>query len=756
MKRSTIAAISLMLLTAAAAVAEVSGERPVASPAYEAAPGYLSSVHAASDGHDFLVAWIDQSRNRSSNPNPKMYASRVSASGQVLDPLGIRIPTVTSAFSSYLSVVYLGNSYLVCWSQAGGNAGLMGVRISSDGTLLDPTPRVFANGGTALDGGIAGDGNRTVIVYNGPAGSLMLLVLDRDANIVDGPKALNASGPSTGTAMIASNGHGFLVLQTSGSVVRATTLDASGAIVTSNEPPLAPSQWGTLRSLASDGDSYVAILLYSAGGLNNFNSRHFGPNGELMEAWTIPDIFWVAGLAFRDGSYLVMELDRPNLGAYGGSLGLHRISSTGQPVGGYTPIVSGDHLAALTLASNGSSVFGCWIEQGRFDVLKGALIDAQSLTASSPSLIRIAATTQRTPDVAMSGANMAVVWNEQSGVYAGRLTFDGQLLDGRGIRIGGSSSTDPRIVFDGTNYIIGWTDWLDPTARYPNYPIKLARLSPVSGVLLDPGGITIMQQNQCIASFGRELALASGVHSILVAWSGCRNLVVITVNADLAPGALNTVATVGSYGYIGAIAAAWNGSEWLMVWENVGFAGIESFDPNPVEIDAARLSPQLTLLDSTPIDVSNSYTDSDPIVASDGNGFVVSWSHFDTPSGDYGVFARRIASDGSPQAPANGVRLGQGHAKSIVWDGLQYDLAFATVRDTSTLYVTHVAANGAIESLTPLAVVNDRSAPDASLLVTSPGRVTVAYTRIDSEPEYGDVERAFVRVPYLVRGRAVR
>jgi hypothetical protein len=433
----------------------------------------------------------------------------------------------------------------------------------------------------------------------------------------------------------------------------------------------------------------------------------------------------------------------------GGSLGLRRISSNGQPLGEYTPIAIEDHLAGVTLVPSGSSALGCWIEEGLF---KGSLIDVQSLTASSPGLIRIAATTQRTPDVAMSGANMAVVWNERGGVYAGRLTFDGQLLDGRGIRVGRSSATDPRVVFDGANYIIGWTDSSDPTATYPNYPIKLARLSPVSGVLLDPDGITIA--NTCNASRGRDLALARGAHSTLVAWSGCQNLVVTTVDADLITGPPMTVATGGFY--IGAIAAAWNGSEWLMVWENTGFAGIESPDPNPVEIDAARLSPQLTLLDSKPIDVSNTSTDSGPIVASDGNGFLVAWSHFDTNTGDSGVFARRIASDGSPQAPANGVRLGQGSAKSVAWDGLQYDLAFSTVHDMSTLYVTHVAARGSIESLSPLAVVNDRSEPDASLLVTGPGLVTVAYTRIDSDPQYCDVERAFVSVPHMLRGRAVR
>jgi len=49
-----------------------------------------------------------------------------------------------------------------------------------------------------------------------------------------------------------------------------------------------------------------------------------------------------------------------------------------------------------------------------------------------------------------------------------------------------------------------------------------------------------------------------------------------------------------------------------------------------------------------------------------------------------------------------------------------------------------------------------RAEPDASLIVTGPGRVAVAYTRIDSDPEYGDVERVFVNVPHLARGRASR
>ncbi|HXH41007.1 MAG TPA: hypothetical protein VNN08_20435 [Thermoanaerobaculia bacterium] len=122
-------------------------------------------------------------------------------------------------------------------------------------------------------------------------------------------------------------------------------------------------------------------------------------------------------------------------------------------------------------------------------------------------------------------------------------------------------------------------------------------------------------------------------------------------------------------------------------------------------------------------------------------------------SGANAVFAQRISSDGSLLAQANGVHLCAGRAKSVAWDGQQYDVALAATRSGPTLYLTHVAAHGPLDSLTPLAVVSDQSDPDAALIVTSAGRVAVVYTRIGAEPEYGEVERAFVSVPHALRVR---
>jgi len=97
-------------------------------------------------------------------------------------------------------------------------------------------------------------------------------------------------------------------------------------------------------------------------------------------------------------------------------------------------------------------------------------------------------------------------------------------------------------------------------------------------------------------------------------------------------------------------------------------------------------------------------------------------------------------------------------SRGIAWDGLQYDVVFTATHNgfPTALYVTHTAAQGALESLTPQAVVSLSSNPDVSLIVTGTGSIAITYTRVGVEPEYGDAERVFITAPHLLRARAAR
>jgi hypothetical protein len=779
MKRSIVAAV-LILFVAAACIAAISGERPVASPAYDAPPGYRNAAASASDRHGFLVVWRDTARSRSYGYE-RTYAARIDGSGHVLDPFGIRIPTLTTSASQF-NVVYLGNAYLVCWNEGDVSVPtspavpLVGVRISAEGQVLDSAPRVFVDKARLSAGGVASNGSRAIIAYTSASGSLMTILLDRDANVVDGPRTLtNPAGGLNETALAASNGQGFLVVRSFGNTnyTATTALDASGVPLPAT-PPLIDTPGG-IFGLASDGNSYVA--LFQAPG--QITAQHFGSSGEIMETsqfplqQVLPGLFYLRqqqvfpGLVFSGETYLFMDGDPTQK-----TLGIRRLTRSGQPIGGYNPIATASSTTSsslwynTTLAYNGSSAFAGWGS----GVFSGSVIEGASLATSTPFVIARAATTQITPAAATSAANTAIVWNEDDGgVYAGRLALDGQMLDGRGIRVAGSNVTQPQIAFDGVNYIIGWREQ-DPLDQYAS-TLKVARFAPGTGTLLDPNGIVISQK-----SYG-TLALAPAPNGTLLAWQEGAHIVATILGRDLSHGPIVTADPSEDLGGR-SVSAAWNGSEWLLTWlKGVQPSGGPICDPGPCleyQIYAARLSSQLTLLDPKPIvvyDTLDSY--GQPLVASDGDGFLVAWtrSNYDysyVEGGyEYGVYAQRISRDGSLLGPVNGARIGAGLTKSVVWDGLQYDVAF-TARQyspyfaatfasrTANLNVTHVAAHGLIESLTPQTVITDPSDPDAALIVTETGNVTVAYTRIGTEPEYGDVERVFVTVPHAIRGRASR
>jgi hypothetical protein len=767
MKRSIFTAISL-LFVAGALLAEVSGERPVSDTAYGPPPGQRYGTAAASDGRDFLVAWVDTQRNRSSFN--EIYAARMNAAGDILDPLGIHLPTLSNPIFQ-VDVVFLGEDYLVYWNEVSPvtdqTTALMGVRINRDGVILDATPRLLADRAKVNLSGAASNGNRTVIVYGDS-----MIVLDRNANVIDGPKKISPDSTGAPNSMVTSNGHDFLVVWQKVTTISAIRLDANGAAASSAVQVTTSPFSQAILDLASDGESYVTIIREGFAVV----AQHVAATGEMLEKSTVPLSSIFPGFVFTGGSYLLMDASTVTVER---SIGVRRLDRTGKPVGSYVSVASGQSFGAgATLASNGTDAGFFWTDFATINPslagnqsFSATVVSGQSLAASKITPIISAAKTQTVPAAATSGRNNAVVWNEDDGLYAGRLSLDGQLLDGRGIRVGLRSTVEPRIVYDGANYLIGWVE-LDPATQIVSF-VKIARMSPDTGMLLDPAGIVV--STTMIAG---SVSLTAGSSATLIAWSESaqisslnRQVMATFVSRDGKLGFPFALTPADGLGR-GNVSSAWNGKEWLIVWEDLVPSPIIA-DPggayDTVISAALLLSSSFGTVCMSPgcvppllrIVVSNTPQDSRPVAASNGDNFLIVWSHADLTSPFSSVFAQRISSSGSLLAQPGGVRLANGIAKSVVWDGLQYDVALSSHTPNGhvipyDLFVTHVAATGSIESLNPLAVISNPIDPYASLLVTGIGRTTTVYTRVGTEPQYGDVERAFVSIPHLVRGRAAR
>src|SRR5262245_14846921 len=88
----------------------------------------------AFDGTNYLVVWSD-----SRSGGYDIYGARVSPSGTILDPNGIRITTAAAVFHAMPRLSFDGTNYLVVWEESqSGDFNIVGARVTPAGSVLDP------------------------------------------------------------------------------------------------------------------------------------------------------------------------------------------------------------------------------------------------------------------------------------------------------------------------------------------------------------------------------------------------------------------------------------------------------------------------------------------------------------------------------------------------------------------------------------------------------------------------------------------
>jgi hypothetical protein len=117
--------------------------------------GYRICPAVAYDGENWLCVWQD---GRHGITNYDIYGTRVTASGEVLEPGGIPISTAAS-FEQHPSVGFGNGLYFVAWDDNRAGPYCYGARVTTDGVVLDPsgihlgyTPMTSAFPSVASDG----------------------------------------------------------------------------------------------------------------------------------------------------------------------------------------------------------------------------------------------------------------------------------------------------------------------------------------------------------------------------------------------------------------------------------------------------------------------------------------------------------------------------------------------------------------------------------------------------------------------------
>ncbi len=688
----------LLAIVASSAFAQISGERPVSAPVFYAPVASSGSPAIASDGTSFLAVWCD-SRVDGGDVNRTqgdLYAARIDSDGTILDPLGI---FVTSTYGP-LGVAWNGDAYVVVWNTFTPHA-VMAARISPDGRLVDP-PHVVVPGASLFSDrhSIASNGNVTVVLTSGGYS-----VLDKDLRVIDsGARSSNFAPNASG---IFTNGSGGFILTGNGGL----RLDGAGHPTASS---LQPSSIGGV--IACHGNECLQV--FDLGYASNLNATSYDPTtGSHSPA---------VGLSIPsgDGFYdVVATTDGYLLFSEGGLL--QRFDGQHNAMGPPTSL-SWPGSAGVVAASNGYNTV----------VLRATNPVSMALVTSSSSgelrSVTSSANPQRYPAIATDGSTYLVAWEENDGIYAGRLSLDGTALDGRGRRITTSTGV-PAVAYDGASYFVSVGDGSATT---------MVRVDPSSGATL---------ATHTLCGDGMRIVAGNGTSHIAV-WANCGGIAAAFVDANGTPASAPvTIATTSPFLPLEQQhpAVAWNGAMWLVTWEEQVASNCPLDPPNcpapTYALRGARLSAALTPIDTKPITISENYTLSGSSrLASDGGDFLAVWSS----SGS--VHARRVSASGQVFGDQS---LFAGTAQDLIWDGVQYDLAFVTSRPD--LAVAHLRPSGqAFETFVISTSTDDKRSP--ALVSLGNGRVVAAYTRLGHESLYGGVPRAFIATPRPARGRAAR
>ncbi|HYP39630.1 MAG TPA: S-layer homology domain-containing protein [Chloroflexia bacterium] len=243
------------------------------------------------------------------------------------------------------------------------------------------------------------------------------------------------------------------------------------------------------------------------------------------------------------------------------------------------------------------------------------------------------------PDVASNGTDFFVVWHDQrfsqSHVYGSRVNHQGQALDPLGIDISGGATGGypyPEVTWAGTHWITTWSNY--STASYAS------RIS-TAGAVLDFGGVVIAPNSSLPALAGKPEGGAQVVFTDLRG-GGASPYDIYTASFSAAGTAgPNTPVSLGAPSQRQPDLAP-NGSGYLAVFL--------SEVSGETRIKAQRLNADGTAIDSEPILVQGGFrTLRAPRVAWNGTLYLVIWEDYTSPRGFVtgSTFGKRVAADGT-------------------------------------------------------------------------------------------------------------
>jgi len=481
---------------------------------------------AAFDGKKYFVVWQDY--RSGSYVNADIYGARVDTTAAVIaaDASGKAICLISNGLGRP-DLIFDGTNYLVVWDDVASSGTTYGdiycARVDTSAVVLGSGRIPVSVGGFWPRYGpcITFDGEKSLvlwsdnrIVYDRQQSDILGARVLQDGSVVGAEEMLVSRGTNMQVSVaVAYGGNGYFVVWQDGRSgtsydIYGTRLDVSGsvldpagiAISTEVEDQSFPDVayglgkyfvvWNDER--AEDGFSQIYGARVDSSGIVR------DPAG--VGIFTLSEVYCdYPAVAFDGQNYLVVWGDYRNTvdaDVYGA-----RVDTAGTVLdaGGIAICTEAGNQSVPALASSGTNCLVAWLDERTDDGdIYGCRVEPDGDVLDGSGLaIRVETSDQGDQAVAFDGTNYLVVWSDYRGdnldIYGARVTVGGSVLDPSGILISGAdmNQRSPAVAFDGTTYLVAWQD---TRSGYDYYDIYGARLYP-NGLVIDTDGFVISAAN---------------------------------------------------------------------------------------------------------------------------------------------------------------------------------------------------------------------------------------------------------------------
>lgn len=458
-----------------------------------------TSPAIAFDGTNYLVVWRKEIINTLDVSD--IYGTRVSKTGTVLDPSGICISNAAK-YQWAPAVAFDGTNYLVAWTDGRngpGNDDIYGTRVSTTGTVLNPAGIPISahnrtQSGTAI--GFAGTNYFVIWIDSRNYSASEWDTYGTRVNLSG--QVLDTEGIYISTYMmsdIASDGTNFLIVQQNqgmGNDIYSVKVSQTGNVGTVSSVYNTAAYFQNYPTTAFDGNNYLVIWNdYRDDSNGDIYGARITPAGNVLDPSgiaisTVPDLQTCGNVIFNGTDYFTVW-EEPCI-TYGA-----RISTAGQMLdtagificGGCDPKVAFDGTNYLVVCSEKS---------GTMYDLYGAIVTQTGTLLNKTTIYQSVFeeeiySTPYYPNVAFDGTNYLVVWtNDFYSISGTRVSKTGTVLDAP-ILIGTFSGA-PSIAFGKTNYLIAGDNE--------------ASIVDTAGNVLDTSGIKMPLTNPAVTFDGNK------------------------------------------------------------------------------------------------------------------------------------------------------------------------------------------------------------------------------------------------------------